>query len=356
MTLTRAEKSDYMRLLANPFDRRFFGSKVGDPFSAYTDTYQLHTDITVFVENGQAYGGFVVKCNPFFTAIDTYKFAGATTNTIIGGLQPIANNVTYFYSMTNPTVMGGIMTNYRIVAHGLRLRLNMPQAYAAGRLIVARAPRTGPDVSYQALSFTTFAYLQCGNSPLLSTIPPSETTSTSLINVPGAFEVNFTDLLTKDIILVNKISSFSAFDFATTSTGAAVNTSYVFVDSGLAGTTSGTDGVASAMPRQDSTAGWDDFYFYYDGVPTITASVANIFSVETIFHLEGCPLETIANNITPVPTSKPLARSQNTDLSSIVAYSNSLPCEIVTDAATLAFNIGKSALKNGGRSMIGMAL
>jgi len=344
ITVRIQEKSpSYLRLLTNPFDLAAFGSRVADPLSQYTASYKIHGEFKVVAPSGTTTAAYCIRPNPFSSIIDVQSFSGSpSTSSAAGWTAPTTN--TSFFGATTPTALSAIISSYRVVSHGIRIRAEIPQQVLTGRLIVARAPRSRADLSYGILSGVALSYTTVsGEALVMGAIPPVVANSPFLLETIGAQEFSMPDLIGTDITMINKPNSYDAFSFVPITTNylsSGVN-DYQELTNTASAATIGVGGLI------DSCKGWDDFYIYIDGLPSAANPVINI---EYILHLEGVPVLTSSSVITAVPSHPPVAASQHMGLDSILSTVAKSAGTMFTSAPTAYANItgGRNLLKDAG--------
>lgn len=318
--------SPYMALLRNPFNLSAFGSKVSDPRSKFTDTYCIRSDMKITSPSGTTTAAYCFKPNPFLSFIDVQSWAQGVSTTSAAGWTPVPTNTSFFAAST-PTALGNQLSDYRLVAHGLKIRLELPQQVATGRLVIARAPRAKSDPSFAILSANTCQF-QYGYPTVVSTAP-TILNSAFMLELPGAREFSLLDLIGCDIGVNNYPNSFEAFSFSPTVDIARLNGNTYYGQE----TVDDANFALFGNGLFDNKAGWDDIYLYFDGLPSSANPIANI---EVVFHLEGSP--TIASNsvITAVPSHPPTSGESFLGLDSIMKAVGYMP-ELIFDSAPRAY-------------------
>jgi len=330
----------YLKLLKNPFDNASFGAKVSDPYSSYTDSYKLHGEFKVYAPVSISTAAYVFKPNPFLSVIDVQSWSGGTSTSSAAGWTQNPSNSS-FWSSTTPAALDNVMSNYRVVAMGLRIRLEIPQQVCTGRMIVARAPRCRPDPPYAITSAHTLTYAtQTSAYTPITTYPVNPlANSPFLLETPEAVEFSMIDLIGNDLTIINRPNSYEAFNFCDIPQLPIVDASSDTIGNDIFITGAG---VPLTSSRDDSGSGWDDIYIYFDGLPTTTVPVCNI---EYILHLEGSPNITSSTSITAVPSHPPTSPLEFLSTETIIRSLNG--------AAKMMFKTAPEAYTNmSGRNLL----
>jgi len=329
----------YLSLLRQPFDTASFGCKLPDPFSPYTSAYRIHSEFKVSSPAGSTTAAYLIRPNPFQSIIDVQALSGGSSTSAgnSGWTQYTTNSI---YASTTPAALATILTNYRVVSHGIRIRLMEQQQVATGRMIVARAPRSRPDMSYAALSPLTLNWtaVSAAGNTLLGAVPGVVANSPFLLETMEAKEYSLYDLMGLDLVQVNTVSSPLAFTFSPVVTTTALTASglnqLAEVTDATINLTSGAIQVNPAIT--DNSAGWDDFYLYFDGLPNGAYPVVNI---EYILHLEGVPQLASTSVITAIPSHPPSKKTDWLGHDSILKASFMTAKTLFTNAPTAYNNI-----------------
>lgn len=326
---SNATSNAYFKLLCDPFDNSAFGAKVSDPQSRYTDTYKIHSEFKAVAPSGTTTAAYIFKPNPFFSVIDAQSWAGGVSTSSASGWVQHANNA-YFWGATTPSTLSATMTNYRIVSHGIRIRLETPQNYATGRMIVTRAPRGRADPPYSTLnSFVFAAANQTTSNWPLTTYPLLLANSPYLLETPESVEFSMINLIGQDLMIVNRPNAMSAFEFCQLGNGVNINATQSYTPGNEVLTTA--TGVIAGYSYPDNTAGWDDVYVYFDGLPNSAVPIVNF---EIIYHLEGCPSITSTTAIGAIPSHPPTRAGDFMGFDSILSKLQSTASYVFSSAPT----------------------
>lgn len=319
----------YFRLLCDPFDNSAFGAKVSDPQSKYTDTYKIHSEFKVVAPSGTTTAAYILKPNPFLSVIDAQSWAGGISTSSAAGWNQYTQN-TYFWGATTPATLAATMTNYRIVSHGVRIRLEIPQQYVTGRMIITRAPRSRRDPPSSTLANCNFTAgsQTLANYPITS-YPLAVANSPYLLETPESMEFSMINLIGNDLLVVNRPNAMSAFEFSQLGNGVAINATQALAP-GPEVITIATSATAQ-YTFDDNTAGWDDIYIYFDGLPNTAAPIVNF---EIIYHLEGTPAITSTTAIGAIPSHPPSQGSDFIGFDNILGNLQNVASYIFTSAPT----------------------
>jgi len=331
----RSSKSSYLRLLVDPFDTRSFGSKVPDPLSLYTDTYKIHGEFKVVAPAGVTTAAYLIRPNPFFSVVDLQSASGASsTSSATGWSQSAANS--YIWSATTPSALASTMTNYRVVAHAVRIRLVLPQQVATGRLIIARAPRSRADVPYSFVNGNGWSWATTGSAgnSTYGAIPGIVANSPFLLEFPESKEYSMIDLMGCDVTIVNKPNAPTAFCFSPVVISNAINTNTY--DSNEVVTIGQSPATYTSGAISDNCTGWDDFYIYMDGLPSSSNPIVNF---EYVLHLEGVPSISSNTAITAIPSHPPASVSEHVSYDTIMSTVMRTTGMLFTNAPTAYNNI-----------------
>jgi hypothetical protein len=332
-----------------------------DPQSKYTDTYTLRGEFRV-INPGSGAGSnntaaYVIKPNPFLSVIDVQSWSGGPSTSSAIGFNQLSSN-TYMWGMTNPLEFQSKMSTYRVVSHGIRIRLMIPQLETTGRMIVARAPRSRTDPSWLAVNNYTFTYAQQAASyDNITTIPINPVANSSaLLQFPDAYEVSLIDMIGHDLTIVNSVNSYEAFNFIMPGSGTydtAFDTALrneIGSGSVAAGVVGSQSVAVGAFP--DSPMGWDDFYLFFDGLPQRNAATP-IVNIEFMYHLEGVPSISSSTSISPLPSSaNPQIRGAT--LQRVLDVTTTMAKNFVTDAAQAFVSSTINALNQRGQPRISL--
>lgn len=335
------QMNPYLDLLTNPFNSASYGSKVPDPFSPHTSTYRIHSEFKVTTPTNITTAAYLIRPNPFQSIIDLQAFSGgSSTSGGNTGWTALTSN-SMIYAATTPTALSAILTSYRVVSHGIRIRLMEPQQVATGRLIIGRAPRSRPDMPFASTNNTALlwgAVGSAGNS-FLGAIPGVVANSPFLLETTEAKEFSMYDLMGLDITQVNSINSPAALMFSPVYSSAVLNGVATLVEVTDAPVNAGTGVVTIANNTgsiSDNQPGWDDMYIYMDGLPSGLYPAINI---EYILHLEGVPQIASTTAISAVPSHPPARRGEFLGLDTIMKKSFQAAKTICTSAPTAYNNI-----------------
>jgi len=335
--------SKYLELLSSPFSTPAFGAKLPDPYSPYTDAYRLHGEFKVVAPSGTTTAAYLIKPNPFCSIIDVQSWSGGVSTSSASGFTSMGSNA-YMWGVTTPAALGSVMSNYRVVAMGIKIRLMIPQQRTTGRMIVARAPRSAPDPAWGALNSHVYSWAnQTSAYSPISPVPPNPVlNSPFILELPESQEFSDIEMIGRNVTVVNSPNSYEAFKFNRLSGNATDPTI-------ISGTShEGEDIVVGTLLtysyHPDNSAGWDDIYLYFDGLPIDAAPVCNI---EYVIHLEGVPAISSATTIVAIPSHPPANASGSVGMDSILRSTSRMRKILFEDAPTAyARATGRDAFKD----------
>jgi hypothetical protein len=208
----------------------------------------------------------------------------------------------FAYAAVTLANLSAVLSNYRLVGGGFEIRNLLAPTATIGRLIVAKAPATGPSPGPTLLQ--GLAGLAIDIAPLINGIGLISSTigySSDLIELPEAVEYTVQDVITNALCINLKPVSPNAFAFHNSASSSAYSASA----SMTAGTAYGT-GTDTISPYPDSlssmmTEGWDTVCLVANGLPANTTAC---FEIKYIYHFEGTP-SLVTGAGTMVPASEP---------------------------------------------------
>jgi len=290
---------DYLIALTNPFDPRALGCRVPDQWAFPTATFHTQGTITV-TSNGSGVASVLMTPYPFYSLVDCTQTSVTAGNTTMAAYAS-TNTV---YAATTVANMGAVLSEYRVVAAGIKIRNLMPPTTATGRLLNAHTPCAGPvpgptKLANIGISNSQMSLLMSGTSfgAATSGLP------SSILQLPDSHEFTAQDIIASEYSFNYKPITPNAFRFRdcdqTVLTGGiafgdvAVSTSAPY---GNLSTALTVDNIET-----EDVDGWDNYQLRFEGGP----ASANVFEIEYIFHYEGSPLiNTTAGNL--FPTSRPV--------------------------------------------------
>lgn len=267
----------YKASLVDPFSTRASNARVPDMYSCPTTTRKI-TKSFVLSTNANGEADLIVLPNAFVHAISTR--ASTTAGSIALGDGTNANCV-----MTSPTVLGGVLSNYRIVGYGVKVIGLQAENTASGKFQAATLPIStwvnsrdqvgGITATKVDPNQTMPAWLQAmglqwnGNQLSIESIPSLTNSVIGSVNKLNDYPMQ----------IVPKITSPEAFNFRQ-STDSPIG----FAVSDQTTASFLLAGDASYM----RIAGHEAVVFTLSGCTPSTS----IVEVEIVYHLEGTPAAT----------------------------------------------------------------
>lgn len=277
--------AQYKLALTNPFAVEAFGCRVPDSYSFPTVTYHIRSNY-IFTSDASGIGYGLFFPSPCFTCSSGFDGSYGTPGILrfTGGTN-FSNNKPSTY-LTSPTALANVMSEYRVVAWGLRFIAKDTAFASKGKIFVALVPTTANAPSWNTMETVTAASLDvvgeyaCGVAltSLLSTIQ----------NYPSCRVFSMQDLLRGEIMISGLPLNPSFYDFRGTTDRSNVvwNSGQILADEGVFNNTTGLVN-ATAGGRKDvaSLRGGMAVAVGVVGCP----GTANEFDVEVVYHLEGSP-------------------------------------------------------------------
>lgn len=280
-------KDRFASALRNPLNPDSLGCQVPDSYPFATATYHSHTTTVLGTADGDNSGCVVFLPNPAISMMDYHHLqflvAGETCIKKTGMVklnttETVASSA--LYGSVSEAELQAKFTQYRTVTWGIELSNLMPQLYATGRIIVAFIP-VGDTVPNMA------QLKNMGNASgalgILG-LNVSSVYSSTLLNLPTAFEITAQDLLRGNLQISGMYTSSDFWDFRST-IGTATDGTFV----------SGDQFSAAAAGTSTTNVGYKDItrcrggcavVVYYEGFPSNTE---NLIQAEVMYHLEGSP-------------------------------------------------------------------
>lgn len=323
----------FAKALTKPFDTSSMGARVPDNYCFPTAAYHLHEEF-VIAPLSTASGQFCVAAfpNPLVSLVD---YRGATQGAPFLSIGTIGypqvstqETVPASYGMTDLSALT-VLSNYRVVSSGLRIRNLQPELSATGRIIVAQIP-----VSDEMPSLADWARgasgtpAQCQNFyRLLLGISGTDLDSSAILDLPGAKEYGSSDFLHGDLQICHQVVSPAYYNFRGLQNSVASGALAWSLGDSVSISSSGTSGQTSFKDPSRMVGGCAIVIFGY-GFP-IAVSGAPLFSVEQIMHMEGTPRVQAGKHL--VPSNAPLAHVGSTlDVESGMAALNANPMKYLT--------------------------
>lgn len=276
--------------LSDPFAPTSLGCQVPDPFPFPTMTYHIHQTSIISSLASNRPCSFTCLPNPIVSLVDltgAQTLSGVTcvsstpmTRFVVNG----ASAQSYGYGAITPTNLAAVYGSSRVVAWGVKISNLIPELTATGRIIIAPLPMGDTVPSYQACTNQTIV-----PNPEFWTglygIDPVFLGTSNILELPGAVELTFGDLLRGDMELSGMYTNSNFWTFKTSQPyGSAISTTQVMGDAII---TTAATGIVVSTGNKDCTrcVGGSGFVIYVEGCP----SSIPVLQIETIYHLEGSP-------------------------------------------------------------------
>jgi hypothetical protein len=328
----------YVTAVTNPFHPSAEGVRVPDYYAFDTATYKLKGTISVVAPTSTTTGSFALFPHPFLSYVDLQSLNGGVSTTSTIAMQQFTGN-TSLWGACAPSTFSGILSDYRVVSCGWKLRVQIPQQLRTGRLIIAPIPLNRDLPPYSALNGV--AALPANLARLFGGVPVAVAVSSAILELPGSYEISLPDMDKGDILLSTRPISAASSTFHTPITGGAYNATQTSADVLLATNTTGTLNAYDFSDVLDMS-GFAGYLVHFEGVPNATQPIVDI---EYIYHLEGTPsISVVATNtaVLPVPSGyKPKENSSSSIYNQALDIITNMPWERFIDAATS--NLGITA-------------
>jgi hypothetical protein len=290
--------------LLDPFHRDALGARMPDEFAFPTATFHNHGTITLVSGNGVTSGSIALFPHPFLSYIDSSGGTYCGSDYLTG-----TNSQTYYTVNTGisgactPSGLSAVLSEYRVVGAGWKLRVTMPELTRTGRVILAPIPGCRDLPGYNMMNAALISPGSGADLRLMAGLGIGVGGSASILALPGAFEISLSDMSTRDVQLRSKPTSALYSEFHTTVSIPSYNNTYTSSDSTG---TSNLTGVVSFTDTEDlidfsNLSGW---LIHFEGLPLSTVPVVDI---EYILHYEGLPA---LNNSRSVPTASGFLKSE----------------------------------------------
>jgi len=332
----KASKAPFLSALIDPFNPTSIGCTVPDPFPFATVPYHIHQTTVVGppVSSSITSGAIMFLPNPLLSMIDLQHTLSLTGSNVsiqstpmtvfnVGGTSPGS----CVYGACSAPNLSSILSTYRTVSWGVKISNLQPELSATGRLIIGFLP-----IGDTVPSFSDFqaATLSSVFTPITN-IPNTVLASSTILELPTAFEITVQDLLSGDLEISGMYTNSNFWTFkANINQGAAPN---------LMGDDVTVNGVGSvtSIGYKDITrcVGGCAIVIYYEGFP-LPSTISNMLQFETIYHLEGSPQLAVSGNAIPVASM-----SVKPNVGSSVALENSM--QVASKESNVVHWISKGA-------------
>jgi len=290
----------YLKAVLNPFIESSRGIKNPDGFCFPTETRAIKCRANILANASNS----AVCVNPslLYGLIDISQINTGTACMNPTGFVPASSN-TYLYAPTTVTALGAAYETFRVVAGGVKVRVQTPLLTRTGNLVCAPYIVAPTQPGYGLTYFSTMLTTGVGTdvvSTFLGGIQSLQAGSANILEMPGAFEISLSEMGNEDLILpFRPISNIAAsFHSTTTSTVYSAVSSFgtQILDTSATGVVVNTD-----EGDLHSAAGFCGWLLFLDGYPI--SSGTPLVSLEFIYHLEGVPTIAASGGFVPVPDS-----------------------------------------------------
>jgi len=297
----------FTRALVDPFNPKSLGIQVPDPFPFPTTTYHTHQTNVIGTPTGSTIGSVLFLPNPIISMIDYthlsnmvsgYNSVTATPMYQYGSVS--TNSASALYGATSPNDLNAKFCDYRVVSWGLKITNLQPQLTATGRLIISHIPIGDEVPSVNSLTNATAS--TCADS--ITGLSVGTLMSSAPLQLPTVLEIAVCDLLHGDLEVSGMYTNSNYWTLKSTkNTPALVGATTMSSDEGLISNVNGA-AVFSGLKDPTRCVGGCAISIYFEGMP---AATANLFQVETIYHLEGTPQLSSSSDSSLVPSNMPKA-------------------------------------------------
>lgn len=282
--------------LRDPFDQRVDGVRMCDSFRFPTSTFKLHGTTSISTPAGSAGGSFALFPHPLLSYIDVQSWTGGLSTTSNTAMTSLGASNPYFFGAATPSALAAVLSTYRVVACGFKIRVQTPQLSRTGRLMIAPIALTNACPPVDILTTIAIHNASGLSGRILGGVPVSAANTSSVLSLDGSFELSLPDMDRGDIQLIPKPCSSSYQDFHTARVAKNI-VAGVDYDDGVIVSASGAI-TAGGITDPVDMSGHTGFLVHFEGVPVSSP----IFDVEYIFHLEGTPTIATASSGAPVPS------------------------------------------------------
>jgi hypothetical protein len=294
-------RNGVLAVASNAFSQVAFGQRQDDGYPYPTVPYKLVGTHVINSLNNASSGSFYLSPNPFFAVHDdAFERLGSGNASVIGSSTIYGANP-YDRFIVDQQGMASVFSSSRIVGVGWNVRLTMPMQVATGRMFFAPIP--DPERVASADIINTFTYAVATDTQVRMTGGVYAIDS-SIMQLPGSFEISLADLFEKDLYLRCKPNSARYSDFklnepSNIGFGNSFSTSYNIGDVILSGTSAGLISNSAEKDTGSYGVGLNGWLVAFEGTPLPANAVVDI---QYIYHLEGIPTLTTASTHVPAPS------------------------------------------------------
>lgn len=297
----KADESQFLGALRDPFAPGAIGCRVVDSYSMPTATYHIRSAVRLVSNStGDMFCAFLPS--PCFSYVQPSTGQGgpAAAPGLTGFTQNngVAGGTGGGYLLT-PTAVANVLTEYRTVSWGLRFVAKDTALSSKGKVYIAPIPTTDNNPSWNTMDTVTGTTDSIGEFTLGLPLQSLN----QIVNLPGVRCFSMQDLLRGEVMAVGTPTNGSFYEFRGTADRHLVawNTNQNLADE-IVYSNAGAVVNATAGGRKDvsSLRGGRAFAIFATGLPVST----NEFDIELVYHLEGTPnVHNASGNPALVPSS-----------------------------------------------------
>jgi len=297
----------YASALMRPFSREALGARIPDLYSYPTATYHCQGTVTLS-SNAAGIASVALFPDPYCTMIDM------TSSSVTSSSMAQYGNSPTVYAGSTLANMQAVLSNFRVVGGGVKVRNLLPPTTATGRIICATVPMA--DVVPGPATLTNTVMLNgVAGSRATGLILGTSTVTTGLpagiLQFPGAQENTIQNLITGSLdVNFKPITADSAFFRSTNNvTQASSFAGSALVQGYATNLNASTGAVGSAGDTFASTepTGYDCILLRFEGLPPSTVCA----DLQYILHYEGTPaLLSASGSLAPAIDIIPVVNTQ----------------------------------------------
>lgn len=286
MNIAARPEGQYLQALTDPFSDKALGCVIPDTFPWPTATYHCKYSSTIQPSTTGAIGTVLLPSPTVSQVNFTGTIVGGTTwesgGTVVGTTR------TSFTGAISDSTVSSHFSNMRTVACGWKLRNLQPFQTINGRLICAPFIVGKGGLNQSALYTIMADTANCISSMgeyLSEYTPAGSAPNTTVLALPGAFEITADELISTDLMLCSRPVGPGAFHFRT-SRNVAVSASNAVQICSSDTTNNGVSSLISSHGPNETSDCQDMIGWIILGVG-FTTTTSTVIELETIYHLEG---------------------------------------------------------------------
>jgi len=331
-TSSLSEDQQYALALRDPFSDLARGVRMIDRFCFPTSTRVLRSKVNM-LGNASALGSCCFMPNPFVTVFDSCRQDGSGIFVGTGTSMNTLTNNSSVSGLCTPAQLAGFLDSFRVVAGGVKLRVQMPEGTRTGTIIIAPVAMVADVPGWNALNNSIMTKNDTAPNSLMGGVSQDAANSNAILNMPGAREYSLNDMAFFDIELpFRPITAFSE-RFRDTDVAASFNSTQLYGTGEVVNLSTGVTNSTDNPPTVASD-GWNGWLVYLDGHGIINTSTV-VVSAEIILHIEGIESPQINNSISE--SSKPISSVNTLLYNRILDGVSKLPWENLVSAGLSNF-------------------